>query len=484
MDTNNNRIRKVLTNGTIITIAGDGTSGFTGDGGLSSAARVYRPSHGIFNAYGDLIFTDEYNHRIRIIHNNGTIATIAGLGSSGFAGDGGNALLAKFSYPKYVTLFNDEIYIIDSNNKRIRKVDTNGNISTVIGSSASSYSGDGYDSTLANVVNLNSFSVRNKTILLSDNFSLRYVNTTGKISTIAGLSSSGYSPDGSLANISKISPTCVYNGGEELFFCDGSTFLRKIKDNVLYTLAGTNDIFAGNNYLANVSLLTTAYGVTVKQSTGEIYLAQAFSASSIRRVDSRGIISVYAGILNTRAVSEDGYNRLNTSFVDPTKVAFGPNGDVYVSEYGTNKIRKISASTGLFSLFAGKNGGSSNNGILATTASLITPIYITVGANGDVYITESSLIRKIVASSGYIYNYAGQGSYSAGYAGDGGQAVNAKLNGPVGIKITSSGILYIADTWNDRIRMVAANGIISTVAGNGTAGFFGKFQLFNYYYLN
>ncbi|KAG2373244.1 hypothetical protein C9374_012347 [Naegleria lovaniensis] len=473
MDTNNNRIRKILTNGTIITIAGDGTGGFTGDSGPSTSARIYRPTSGKFNSNGDLIFADSYNYRLRIIYSNGTISTIAGVGSLGYSGDGGDALSAQLSYPSSVALFNDEIYFLDSSNRAIRKINSNGIISTVVGSSASTFIGDGYDAKLASINLLDSFSVNNKTILLNDYRSIRYVSSDGKISTIAGTLNSGdYSPDGTLANNSKLNPSCVYNGGNEFFVCDQGAYIRRIKNNILDTVAGSTDIFTGNEGPANTSILTSAFGVTVKPSTDEIFIAQTLSSSSIRRVDSRGVISVYAGIMYNRSVSNDGLYRLNTAFKDPVKVAFASNGDMYVCEFGNNKIRKISAFTGLVSTFAGKVSGSVVDGDLATNALLTSPVYITVAPNDDVYISESASIKRIDASSGRIYRYAGlSGSSSSGYSGDGGRAVNAKLYTPVGIKMTSSGVLYIADQWNHRIRQVNASGFISTITGTGERNF-------------
>ncbi|KAG2381865.1 hypothetical protein C9374_005657 [Naegleria lovaniensis] len=473
MDTNNHRIRKILTNGTIITIAGDGTGGFTGDSGPSTSARIYKPTSGKFNSNGDLIFVDSYNARLRIIYSNGTISTIAGVGSLGYSGDGGDALAAQLNYPSSVALFNDEIYFLDSSNKVIRKINSNGIISTVVGSRASSFMGDGYDAKLASISFLDAFSVNNKTILLNDFRSIRYVSSDGKISTIAGnLNSGDYSPDGTLANNSKLNPTCVYNGGNEFFVCDHGAYIRRIKNNILDTVAGLSDIFAGNEGPANTSILTTAYGVTVKPSTDEIFIAQTLSSSSIRRVDSRGVISVYAGIMYNRSVSNDGLHRLNAPFKDPYKVAFASNGDMYVCEHGSYKIRKISASTGLVSTFAGKASGTVVDGDLATNALLMSPVYITVAPNDDVYISEGSNIKRIDVSSGRIYRYAGlSGSYSPGYSGDGGRAILAKLNAPVGIKMTSSGVLYIADQWNHRIRQVNASGFISTIAGTGERNF-------------
>jgi sugar lactone lactonase YvrE len=140
----NSRIRKVDTNGIITTVAGDGTNGYSGDGGAASNAWLYCPSGVAVDAYGNLYIADYYNSRIRKVDTNGIITTVAGDGTNGYSGDGGVATNARVYYPSGVAVdAYGNLYIADSDNSRIRKVDTNGIITTVAGTNGSGYSGDG-----------------------------------------------------------------------------------------------------------------------------------------------------------------------------------------------------------------------------------------------------------------------------------------------------------------------------------------------------
>ena len=152
----------------------------------------------------------------------------------------------------------------------------------------------------------------------------------------------------------------------------------------------------------------------------------------------------------------------------------GFNGDVYVALGLSSKIKKISASTGLVSTSAGKIGGSTLDGVLATSAGLNYPLYITSGSNGDLYINEGNFIRRIVSSSGRIYRYtngtiitvAGNGTY--GYSGDGGLAIAAKLYVPCGLTVSPiTGEVYFVDGGNYRVRKFTPGGNITLVAGCG-----------------
>ena len=133
-DTHNQRIRKVDTTGTISTVAGSGASGFSGDGGAATAAQLYLPWGVAVDGAGNLYIADTHNQRIRKVDTTGTISTVAGTGAWGFSGDGGPAIEALLSYPSGVATGGaGNLYIADSGYNRIRKVDTTGTISTVAG---------------------------------------------------------------------------------------------------------------------------------------------------------------------------------------------------------------------------------------------------------------------------------------------------------------------------------------------------------------
>jgi len=199
---------------------------------------------------------------------------------------------------------------------------------------------------------------------------------------------------------------------------------------------------------------------------------------------------IAAGILSVSPVRANGQGVITTvagtPFTFPTNVTVASNaplgnvygvavdsqGNVYVADSGNNRVF-LASTNGNISIVAG-NGtrGLSGDGGPAVSASLAAPLGVAVDASGDVFIADSqnSRIRK-VSASGIITTFAGLGSY--GFLGDGGPATSAELAAPSGVAVDASGNLFIADTNNNRIRKVSASGVITTVAGNGTAGYSG-----------
>lgn len=196
----NHRIRKITTTGIISTIAGNGLSNFSGDGGMAVNASINGPYGLTVDAIGNIYIADTYNNRIRKINTAGIITTIAGNGVQGYSGDGGLAVSAALNNPMGITFdASGNLYIADWNNNRIRKVNTSGIITTVAGTGLSSFSGDGG---LASSATLNSPSgvacdrFGNLFIADQSNLRVRIVNSAGIINTIAGAGTYGYSGDG------------------------------------------------------------------------------------------------------------------------------------------------------------------------------------------------------------------------------------------------------------------------------------------------
>jgi hypothetical protein len=151
-DESNNRIRKVDTNGIITTVAGSGNTLFFGDGGPATDAGLYWPTGVFVDGSGNIYIADRLNNRIRMVNSNGIIATVAGNGSKGFSGDGGPATDASLSSPHNIVVdAAGNIFIADFSNNRIRKVDANGIISTVAGDGIEGFSGDGGPATDASL---------------------------------------------------------------------------------------------------------------------------------------------------------------------------------------------------------------------------------------------------------------------------------------------------------------------------------------------
>jgi trimeric autotransporter adhesin len=234
-DSGNNRIRKVTPAGIISTVAGNGTSGFSGDGGPATMARLFMPIGVAVDSAGNIYIADTFNLRIRKVTLTGTITTVAGNGSKGYGGDGSPATAAKLNSPSGVMVDSaGNIYIADSGNNRIRKVTPAGIISTVAGNGARGYGGDGDAATSAKLNSPSGVAVDSAGDLYiadRDNRRIRKVTLAGTITTVAGNGDFGYSGDGGAATSAKLnSPSGVaVDSAGNLYIADsGNHRIRKV----------------------------------------------------------------------------------------------------------------------------------------------------------------------------------------------------------------------------------------------------------------
>jgi uncharacterized protein (TIGR03437 family) len=214
VDGGNSCIRKVATNGIITTVAGNGSYGYSGDGGPATSAQLYNPLGVAVDAAGNLYIADSANSRIRKVATNGIITTGAGSGSIGYSGDAGPATSAQLRGPSGVAVdAAGNLYIADAGNSRIRKVATNGIITTVAGNGSPGYSGDGGPATRAQLylpLGVAVDAAGNLYIITDSDYyvsRIRKVATNGIITTIAGNGSPGYSGDGGPATSAQLDDT-------------------------------------------------------------------------------------------------------------------------------------------------------------------------------------------------------------------------------------------------------------------------------------
>lgn len=333
--------------GIISTYAGDGTAGFSGDGGAATSAELSQPVGTAIDSAGNLYFADSGNNRIRKITPAGVISTFAGNGTAGFSGDGGAATSAELSGPLGIAFDNaGNLYIAESGNERVRKVTPLGIISTIAGNGTAGYNGDGISATSAELNNPNGIIVdQSGNVYIGDYFNnrVREVNTAGVISTVAGNGTGGYSGDGGLAI------------NAELYWPAGLAL----------------------------------------DSNGNLYIADD-NNSRVREINSAGIISTFAGT-GYGGYNGDGIPATSAELYAPDRVTTDSAGNVYISEYGNNRIRKVNTS-GIISTVAGTGtAGFSGDGGLATSAEINTPRGLTVDESGDLYISDAAnnRIRKV-----------------------------------------------------------------------------------------
>jgi hypothetical protein len=232
-------------------------------------------------------------------------------------------------------------------------------------------------------------------------------------------------------------------------------------------------LYNGDGELATNASLYLPFGILV-DSGGNLYIADSANNRVRKVTPSTGFISTIAGdgILGD---SGDGGSALQASLSGPSSVAIDGAGNIYVCDNGNSAVRKVAATTGIITTVAGTLGrlGYTGDGGPATGATLNSPNGIALDLSGNLYIadTANNAIRRVDAVTGIITTVAGVGS--AGFNGDGIAASAAKLNQPWSVTPAAGGVLYIADQGNNRIRMVDATGSISTVAGTGNGSFSG-----------
>ena len=456
-DSGNSRIRRVDATGTITTIAGTGEKGYSGDGSPAVRARLFGPQGVAVDGAGNLFIADSDNHRIRRVDRSGTITTIAGTGEDGFGGDGGPAAQARLRYPQGVAVDGaGNLFIADSWNNRIRRVDAGGTITTVAGTAERGNSGDGGPAIRArlDIPNQVAFDKAGN-FFISVGHSVRRVDPSGTITTVAGTGDEGYSGDGGPAVQARLRFPygLVVDGAGNLFIAEWwkGRIRRVDPSGIITTIAGGGS--GGDGGPAVEAGLNRPSKVTFDRA-GNLFIADS-SNHRVRRVDTTGTITTVAGT-GKAGYSGDGGAAIRARLNQPSGVAVDGAGNLFIAETGSHRVRRVDRS-----------------GTITTIAEGFSePEGIAVDGAGNLFIadTDNHKIRR-VEPSGRITTVAGTGRN--GYSGDGGPAVAAQLAWPRGVAVDGSGNLYIADAWNFCIRRVDATGIISTIAGIGVAGFGG-----------
>ncbi len=302
----------------------------------------------------------------------------------------------------------------------------------------------------------------------------------GIITTIAGNGYQGNSGDGGPAiNAEMIWPEGIaVDSGGNIYIPDSTNnVVREVaaSSGIITTIAGTGTQgYSGDGGAATSSELNTPMAVAVDAS-GNVYIADAGN-NRIRKITvSSGMITTVVGT-GVAGYSGDGGAATGAELWDPLGIAFDSAGNLYIADTQNSVIREVASSTGIITTVAG-NGfpGYSGDGGPARSAQLEFwgPGAIAFDSSGNLYIadTDNQVVRKVTVSSGTISTIAGNGS--AGYAGDNGPATSAELNYPVALSVDAAGNVYMSDYANFVIREVSSTGTITTIAGNGTRGYSG-----------
>lgn len=516
-DTGNHRIRRVAPDGTVTTVAGSGTPGFSGDGGPATAAALLRPEGVTVDATGNLFIADTGNQRIRKVTLSGRISTVAGSGQYGYGGDGGPATGARLYQPAGLAAGADgSVYVADQSNHRIRRLGPDGQMTTVAGTGDPGFGGDGGPALQAEVSGATGLAAGpDGSLYVADtnNHRIRRVAPDGVVSTLAGDASPGFRGDGGPAAMARLRyPRAVaLDASGNLYVADtGNQRIRRIApDGTITTVAGSGEAgLAGDGGPATGARLQDPQAVAAG-ADGRVYIAdtgnhrirevlpggaiRTLGVSGLRSpgalaLDAAGLALAGDGTLliadtgnhRVRAVAPDGTIRTvagsgsrdfpldhlpatAADLAEPTGVAVDPNGTLYVSQPYFSVIRQVGADGRIRPFTRRVTTGRGLYPCDARTLPVQGVAALAADARGNVYVAEREAGRVLrVAPDGTVFPVAGGGV--PGYGGDGGPAVSAQLREPSGLAADAAGNLYIADAGNRRVRRVAPDGGIDTVA--------------------
>lgn len=479
-DAGNKRVRRVdAITGIIETVAGNGTTGFSGDGGPASEASIRFPSSIFLDKSGNIFISDLFNHRIRkVTISTGIIETIAGNGSEGFSGDGGLAVNASLSMAEEIHVDDmGNIYLADYRNNRIRKVDgTTGIIETIAGSGIDGPPQDNVLATETSLEGPRGVSLDDEgNIYVSEVFGRRIRkidHVTGIIQTVAGNGENGFSGDVGLAiNASLRAERCHVDKNGNMYIPDAGR-IRKVSSssNIINTIAGGN---IKDGYLSHLARLDRPEEVFVDK-TGDIYFSDNGNGA-IRKINARtGLVETVAGD-GGLGFSGDGGPATEASFFAVSDI-FVKDGDIYIADKSAHRLLKVDANSGIINTIAGKPGpdSSAEDGGQAINTLVGNISSVFVADDSDIYFAADfeQKVRKIDGETGIVETVAGTGL--ASFSGDGGPATEATFADPSDVYVDKDGNIYIADFLNSRIRRIdAQTGIIGTIVGNGDAAFSG-----------
>jgi len=481
-DANNYVIREVTkSSGNINTIAGNHTYGYSGDGSTATSAEMTYPYGLAVNGAGTVVtFADYANQIVRQFTVGGNINFVAGVPSSacsGTCGEGGPATSAKFYNPIGVALNGSTIYVANNNNYVVDTFTVGGNLTLAAGNhtynTETLFSGAPATGVVLNYpYEIAEDSSGNVYIADSHNFMVReYVKSTGLVNFFAGTGVEGFTGDGGPAGSAELNYDygVAKDSAGNVYIGDTSNcVVREVGTggtiNLFAGLVISNSPrcgFSGDGGPATTAELYYPYGVAV-DSKSNVYIAD-YQYDTVRKV-SGGTITTIAGIGALAGYSGDGGPATNALLYDPVAVAVDPAGNVFIADYYNCRVREINASTGIITTVAGNGTCSFTGDGVANENGVEYPQGLAVDANDNLFIGDYSNRVRWVAPNGIMTTIAGTGS--AGYNGDGGPATAALLYEPAGIALDSAGNILVSDYNNFRVRQITAFPAVSTSVGS------------------
>jgi sugar lactone lactonase YvrE len=374
----------------IITVAGNGTSGFSGDGGAATNAQMAGPYGVALDMQGNLYFSDNFNHRVRKVDTNGIISTFAGTGVSGSTGNGGQATNATLRNPQGMTFDKLGNLYFAGGNSDIRMIDTNGIIRLVAGAGAVGHSGDGGYATNTALGQPSAVAVDSSgNFYLNDYYywRIRKVGSNNIISTVAGTLSSGFSGDGGMAtnaNLGQPSGVALDSVGR-IIIADYDNYRVRMVDTsgIITTIVGS-----GTNYLANGIQATNASLKPISVAVDPWNNVCVTDGNLVRMVDTNGIITTVA--------------------IGAQAMAFDARGNLFIADRANLRIRKV-CFTGLPTLLV-PNSSTNNAGNYSVVISSPFGSVVSSVANLTVFVPPQQFTGRST-SGGLQIQFSGTPNY-------------------------------------------------------------------------
>ena len=498
-DTGNHKIRKITPAGVVTTFAGSGDANSTD--GTGTAASFNAPKGIAIDSSGNVYVADTGNHNIRKITPAGVVTTLAGSGTQGSTDAIGIA--ASFDAPRGVTVDSSgNVYVADTNSRKIRKITPAGVVSTLAGSGADGFTdGTGAAASFANPYGITVDSRGN--VYVTDTFLIRKITPEGVVTTIAGIvghpatsfadgigtAAKFFLPDGiTLDNSGNVYLADLFNNkirklipaklrgtptNADVGVHDVNLTLTHASDgsithNFQITVVGSNatPVVTSTAITAVDEDSTYTYQFVASDADGDALTWSVTPTTTLPTwlsLSADGAVNTFAG--SGDANSTDGAGTA-ASFNAPRGVAVDNSGNVYVADTKNHKIRKIT-SAGVVTTFAG-SGSVGSTDATATAASFSSPAGVIVDSSGNVYVADTGNhnIRKITPA-GVVTTLAGTGS-SGSVNGTG---TAASFNKPNEVTVDSSGNIYVAETGRDQIRKITPAGVVTTLVGSAVVPF-------------
>lgn len=465
-DAGNFNIRKITADGAVSTLAGAAGIGGSADG-VGAAARFNMPSGITADSAGNVYVADQGNHTIRKITPAAEVTTLAGTAGSAGSADGAGPA-ARFDHPTGIAADSaGNLYVGDEFNGTIRKITTAGAVTTLAGNPRAGGSADGTGAAARFSFPEGVAVDASGNVFVADAFNtiIRKVTAAGVVTTLAGTASLAGGTDGTGAAARFFTPAGVVADRYCNVFVTDVGAVRKITSaGVVTTFAGVAGGFGSEDGIGSAAGFDSPNGIAIDRA-GNLYVADEGN-HTVRKITPAGKVTTLAGTAGMRGSADGTGSAARFNF--PAAVAADAHGNVYVADLGNITIRKITPA-GAVTTLAGATGMQGSVDGTGSAARFHVPAGIAVDADGNVFVADygSDSIRK-VTPAGVVTTLAGTAFVSGSADGSG---PDARFNRPTGMAVDSAGNLLVADGYNSTIRRVTPAGVVTTVAGTpGVAG--------------